>query len=160
MDNCICGYEFDKVGLYVNFFDRWWHDTKHLMDGWCRDRNIDLRKVELFYTYPDKVWMSKNGTFDLVEHIEYLESLSPRRHNLFNELRSSQDILDELFDHISTTRSMALFVGNMTEDMEKEWLRYIDDGRSMCVHLTPDVYEKEIWVGNPPDKGIEIPRKD
>lgn len=153
-----CGYEFDKVGLYINFFDEDWHDIRALVEKFQKDHNIDLRNTEIIYYYPERDFITKEGLHEIWENLEYLESLSVRRHNVFNEFVDSNKSKREMFENLVNSKSLALFVGNFNRDMEYWWNEFIVDGRLMCVHLTPDEYEPDIWIGNPIDPKILVNR--
>ena len=159
MEFCKCkGYEFNKVGLYIDFFDEDWHDVRTLIDKFQKDHNVDIGKTEIFYYYPDRDFITKEGLHEIWENLEYLESLSVRRHNVFNEFVPSEKSKEEMFDHLVNSKSLPLFVGKFNKDMKMWWDKFIVDGRLMLVHLTPDEYEPDIWIGNPVDPKILVDR--
>ena len=147
---CLCNYEFDTLGLYINFKDKTLDDVRYLLDKWCLVNRIDLRQLDIAYNYFNYEFLQRYGQQQLLDNTKWLLSLGHRQYNFFTDklLNQSEDYIN-MYNFVISHRSIVIFIGDMTEDIDCEYGNYLQCMKVPIIHLTQDRYVRTFWVGIP-----------
>lgn len=145
---CLCDYEFDVLGLYINFEDKTLDDVRYLLDKWCLVNKVDLRQLDIAFNYFNYDFLQRYGQHNKLDNYKWLLSLGLYQYNFFTDklVNHIEDYIN-MYNYVISHRSIAMFIGEMTSDMKLEYNNYIKCLKVPVIHLTQDNYVRTFWTG-------------
>lgn len=145
----LCCYEFDTVGLYLNFKDKSLWDVRYAIDKWCQLTKVDLKDTTIVYNQMNLTDCQKYGQFKNAEYLAYLESISPNRYNFYTDFYSQEtDDYIRMYNYLVNTKSIIIFFGDIEGTKYKnEFEQYKINNCRPIITITPNEYCDVFWVG-------------
>lgn len=151
----LCCYEFEVIGLYINFNDRTQLDVRYALDKFRKNTGVDFSQITLAYHYWNYEDCQKYGLHREYDNLKYLNSLGQSYFNFYTDLMDENEGYIRMYNFIHSYRSIALFYGELTPRFQQEYQEYSVCQKIPIIHLRPNDYCKVIWVGIP-DKHYEL----